>query len=440
MPARGVRLGGIVGIVDQCSLVDERSGTTGTEDRRARPRLLIIDDEPGPRASLRLVFSGDFDVRTADSGHAGIEAAREWGPDIVILDIRMPDMIGTEVLKRIRRHDPKVEVIMLTAYQSLETAKEALRYGASEYVTKPFEVNDLRRVIGGCWERLRQQCLEEERVRNLQRLNRDLEMELEDAQAAISAGRLSAGVVHEINTPLSVVSAYADLLQREIGTSDDLDETLLAMAKKRLGVMRRELERCRGMAHRLLDYARADGEGVRPVGVSGVVSDAGELVRAHPAGRGVSIEFDLPPEDFTLTARRHDLTHLLLNLGINAAQSCAESGVIRFDARELAKVEAPLARIEDPTMRWLPSEGFDPARRHVVVAVGDSGCGIPPENLDRLFRSVFTTKAAGHGTGLGLFICTRIIGRYNGAVFVRSRPGDGTRIECYLRDADAPSG
>ena len=421
--------------MDQGNLVAERSGMTGAETRAERLRLLIVDDEAGPRASLRLLFSGEFDVRTAESGRAGIEAAREWNPDIVILDIRMPDMIGTEVLKRIRRQQPKAEVIMLTAYQSLETAKESLRHGASEYATKPFEVNELRRVIGLCRERLRQRRAEEERILSLQRLNRDLEQELEDAQAAISAGRLSAGVVHEINTPLSVVSAYADLLQREIVTSGELDETLLTTAKKRLDVMRRELERCRGMAHRLLDYARADGGDTHPVAVADVVSDAAELVRAHPAGRNVSIELDLQPRDLALTARRHDLTHLLLNLGVNAAQSCHADGTVRFDARALPRVEAPLARIDDPAMRWLPSDGFDSSRRHVVIGVEDNGCGIPPENMGRLFRSVFTTKASGHGTGLGLFICTRIIGRYNGAVFVRSRPGQGTRIECYLRDA-----
>lgn len=425
--------------MDQGNLVAERSGMTGAGPRRERLRLLIIDDEAGPRASLRLLFSGEFDVRTADSGRTGIEAARDWDPDIVILDIRMPDMIGTEVLKRIRRHRPRAEVIMLTAYQSLETAKESLRHGASEYATKPFEVNELRRVIGDCRERLRRRRMEEERVLSLQRINRDLERELEDAQAAISAGRLSAGVVHEINTPLSVVSAYADLLQREILACGELDETLLSTAKKRLDVMRRELERCRGMAHRLLDYARADGDGAHAVDVGEVVADAAELIRAHPAGGGVSIEVDLPRDGLMLAARRHDLTHLLLNLGINAAQSCEAGGTVRFDARELRRVEAPVARIDDPGMRWLPSDGFDPSGRHVVIGVEDNGCGIAPENMDRLFRTVFTTKSSGHGTGLGLFICTRIIGRYNGSVFVRSRPGEGARIECYLRDAGIPA-
>jgi PAS domain S-box-containing protein len=110
-------------------------------------RILVVDDELGPRESLRMLLKPNYLIQTADSGKAALEQIPGYRPDIVILDIKMPEVDGLEVLRRIKRVDPAIEVVMITAYASLETVKLALTHGAFEYLIKPFSRQDLEDVV-----------------------------------------------------------------------------------------------------------------------------------------------------------------------------------------------------------------------------------------------------------------------------------------------------
>ncbi|HXG16513.1 MAG TPA: response regulator [Calidithermus sp.] len=112
-----------------------------------RYRVLVVDDETGPRESLRMLLKPHYDVRTAASGLAALDALQDFRPDLVILDIKMPELDGLEVLRRVKRFDPSIEVVMITAYASLETVKLALSHGAFEYLIKPFARQDLEEVV-----------------------------------------------------------------------------------------------------------------------------------------------------------------------------------------------------------------------------------------------------------------------------------------------------
>jgi two-component system, cell cycle sensor histidine kinase and response regulator CckA len=111
------------------------------------PRVLVVDDELGPRESLRMLLKPAYQIQTADSGRAALEQIAAYRPDIVVLDIKMPELDGLEVLRRIKRIDPAIEVVMITAYASLETVKLALTHGAFEYLIKPFSRQDLEDVV-----------------------------------------------------------------------------------------------------------------------------------------------------------------------------------------------------------------------------------------------------------------------------------------------------
>ena len=108
-----------------------------------RARVLVVDDELGPRESLRMILKPGYDIATADSGEAALKTLTTFHPDLVFMDIKMPQMDGIELLQRIKRSDPSIEVVMITAYASLETVKNALTHGAFEYLIKPFSRHDL---------------------------------------------------------------------------------------------------------------------------------------------------------------------------------------------------------------------------------------------------------------------------------------------------------
>ena len=108
-----------------------------------RARVLVVDDELGPRESLRMILKPRYDIATADSGEAALTTLTTFHPDLVFMDIKMPQMDGIELLQRIKRSDPSIEVVMITAYASLETVKNALTHGAFEYLIKPFSRHDL---------------------------------------------------------------------------------------------------------------------------------------------------------------------------------------------------------------------------------------------------------------------------------------------------------
>ncbi|MGH7392646.1 MAG: response regulator [Candidatus Rokuibacteriota bacterium] len=112
-----------------------------------RPRVLVVDDEMGPRESLRMLLKPHYEIKTAETAHVALADLGEFRPDLVILDIKMPEIDGLEVLRRIKRLDPSIEVVMITAYASLETVKLALSHGAFEYLIKPFSRQDLEDVV-----------------------------------------------------------------------------------------------------------------------------------------------------------------------------------------------------------------------------------------------------------------------------------------------------
>jgi response regulator RpfG family c-di-GMP phosphodiesterase len=109
--------------------------------------ILVIDDELSPRESMRMVLRDGYNVSTASGGIEGLEFMRKNPVDLVVLDIMMPDMDGITTLREIKKKHPDTEVIMLTAYASIRTAKGAVRFGAFDYLTKPFDKNDLLSVV-----------------------------------------------------------------------------------------------------------------------------------------------------------------------------------------------------------------------------------------------------------------------------------------------------
>src|SRR6516164_6913263 len=155
------------------------SPLTRTTARR-RGTLLVVDDEDGPRQSLRVIFQDEYDVLMAPDGPSAIEMAQKQRVDVAVLDIRMAGMSGIELLERLKYVDPSIEVIMITAFETTDTMRQALRLRASDYNNKPFDLGTMRTAIANAMQR---RTLESEINNNAEQLE-ELMSELQNHKIA----------------------------------------------------------------------------------------------------------------------------------------------------------------------------------------------------------------------------------------------------------------
>jgi signal transduction histidine kinase/iron only hydrogenase large subunit-like protein len=244
-----------------------------------------------------------------------------------------------------------------------------------------------------------------------QRTQKELQQslsELADAQEQLiqreklaSIGQLAAGVAHEVNNPLGSIMLYAHLLLQQL-TNDE--------GKSRdLKFIMEEAKRCQKIVAGLLNFARQGNLYLRPHRIQDIVQKLANVVLHQPLFERVAINTELPdlPE---IELDDDQIYQVFLNLAVNAAEAMPQGGTLTISGKHLVE-------------------------RHVItVEFRDSGCGIPPENISKLFVPFFTTKQIGKGTGLGLAIAYGIIKMHKGNIYVKSQPGQGTVFTVELPD------
>jgi signal transduction histidine kinase len=383
--------------------------------------LLIVDDEPGPRESLRIIFKDRYHCAIATCGREGIEYARTHTVDAAVLDIKMPDLSGVDVLRELKEIDPDVECVMLTGYETIETARAAVRYGAADYLNKPFDVFSVREVLDKCMKRRQEKLAAAENLHTLEQTNEQLAGELAQLSRAVEAGVLSAGVVHEMNNPLAIIAGYSDLLSRDLAALNVTDQETAQHVRQRLASIQREIDRCKDIARRFLNFSRGNADARETVGARKLLEDAAALIKAHPANRATEIQFTSGDPDPSLHVNPAEILQVLINLGVNALHAMDGGGVLQFAAMRATSLPAEFAFRPD---------SFDPQRPLVKMTVMDNGAGIAPENIGKIFQPYFTSKK--EGTGLGLAIACELVARYGGAIDVQSVVGQGTTFSLYL--------
>jgi CheY-like chemotaxis protein/signal transduction histidine kinase/HPt (histidine-containing phosphotransfer) domain-containing protein len=194
-------------------------------------RILIIDDDPGMHGMLQISLAPlGYDVVAAENGRQGLEMLEAEPSSVVILDIMLPDLDGIEILRRIREQWPEIEVIMLTAYASLETAIEAVRLGAYDYVTKPFRLDTIRSAIKRAMEKQHLMA----RLTAIQDLSREMALSLDVLQVAETVLGFVGRVLKFQNCGLWLIDGQKDELYRLAarGTEQEAIPTLSLNSEK----------------------------------------------------------------------------------------------------------------------------------------------------------------------------------------------------------------
>jgi signal transduction histidine kinase len=334
----------------------------------------------------------------------------------------MPDFSGVEVLRELKKIDPDIEVVMLTGYETVETARAALRLGAADYLNKPFDVFSIRELIEQCLVRRQHKLAAKQSINDLHRVNEELSQELAHSNRAVEAGVLSTGVVHEMNNPLTVITGYAELLQRDLAGLQSSDPKTAEHMQNRLAVIAREIDRCKEISQRFLNFARADQKRKETVEAAKLVEDAASLLKAHPSRGSVAIECSTVEAGLRVYVHPTEILQVLINLGVNALHAMGGKGALKCAAERATNI---------PTTCVFRSDRFDAARPSIKLSVADSGCGIAPEDLKKVFQSYYTTKTEGAGLGLAI-VHELVINHYNGAIDVQSVIGQGSTFSVYL--------
>jgi signal transduction histidine kinase len=403
-----------------------------TQAPARKQTLLIVDDEEGPRQSLRVVFKDDYNILLADSGLKAIEIAKQNRIDAVVSDIRMAGMSGIELLGQLKAVDSGIEVIMLTAYETIETARQALRYGACDYLNKPFDIGTMRAAVASAMER--RSLSDEMRFNNVKLLELQAQLQNQKLQDEISKsrGEIYASIIHDINGPLTIISGFIQLINQRIADASRVEGEALEMVKDRLKRMTRQVTNCIEISQRYLSFMRQRSTETARVRVNQVLKDLEELLRAHPSAADHELEVGSLPHDVTLQINGTDLIQILLNLAINGFQASDEPHSVKVTG-EICSNTDDLSKIQTgPTDALLNWEGFKNEGPILLLCVQDTGPGIPPELISKIFEPYFSTKAPGKGTGLGLSIVHRLLKEANGFLHLHSVPGKGTSFNLYL--------
>lgn len=402
------------------------------------PELVVAEDNADMRRLLVHLLSAEFRVRAARNGREALELVRERAPALVLTDVMMPEMSGTELCEAIKT-DPVlagVPVMLVTSKAEREMKIHGLELGADDYVTKPFHPREL---VARARSLVRLRALQLELAEQNAALERALdhlqqtEVALVQAERLAAVGELAAGIAHEVNNPLNFalnslrmlksivadVRTFADRVQAldwrdtakvadsaremerleaEVGLPE-LGETLDEL----VGIIIEGLDRTSRLVRDLRDFGAGAGERENEAFDMRIALDSSlQLIGPLLADRRVKVERNYDANVPLATSDPSAIKQVFLNLLKNAADALEETGgTVRIHV------------------------GASSDGRNVEVTVADNGPGIDAELRSRIFDPFFTTKPAGRGTGLGLSICRKIAESHGGALEVDEAPGGG---------------
>lgn len=353
--------------------IDFQSGNT--------PRILIVDDENGPRQSLRMLLKEDFEISLAEGVDEALALLSAAPVDIVITDIRMPRKTGLDLLREVRKHHDDIEFIILTGYGELDTAMKAIEYGAFAYLEKPFDHRIMLEKIHACVAK---------RSRDQDR--RALECLAMEANRFETLGRLVSGTMHDLGTPLSVLGTHLELLH-----ADPSPESLA----KRLGTMESQVRHCTELVRSTMNFLRHTPDEQSPFDVNTAVEVCLDVALPLLNRQQITVISDLSPDisicvgDFVLVRQA------ILNLIYNACQAM-ESQAGPREIHITTRCESDCS----------------------ILTIRDTGPGIPEKNWQRIFQTMFSTKGK-KGTGLGLSVVKNVMRQHGGDVTLVPMAGRG---------------
>lgn len=373
-----------------------------------RPEILIVDDEPDILQFISSEMSREYTVLEAVNGQEAIEKAKMHQPDLIILDMMMPKKDGIEVCKELKL-DPSTEnipIILLTARADEKTKMNALFAGATDFITKPFSSSELYARVKNL---IKTSCLQRKLTEQNQTLGNSLkeikqmEIQLIQTEKLASLGRMSAGIIHEINNPLNFLNSIIYVLaqKRKILPKEESHKY-----NETINDLEEGINRIQEIVSNLRTFAHPDQGEFSSIPILEVIDITLKLL-SNQWKDHVSVEIDIH-----VNHRVYGNKNFLIQILLNLIQNAIDSVKLKHSEKSTTKILIH-SQIKDELL---------------YLTLHDNGVGIDKQHLDKIFDPFFTTKDVGDGMGLGLSICYKLIQKHKGHIKITSTLGKFTEL------------
>lgn len=355
--------------------------------------VLVIDDEESMRDSCsQILTKSGFQAEIAEDGHTGLQKIKDSKPDLVLIDLKMPGVSGFEVLERAKEIDPNIILVVITGYATVESAVEAMKKGAYDFLPKPFTPEELRIIINRALER-RQLALEAESLRIEKKL-------LEENFITM--------VSHQLRSPLVAIQQYFEvILAGMVGQVEEKQKEMILRARERLdGLLK--------LISDWLDLAKINRgqivDKLKPVSLKKVLEKQVEFLKPLAKENEVTVELIPFSGNDLIQGDEETLEQAFANLINNAIRYNKPKGRVKISIKE--KGDFLATEIEDT--------GIGMAKEHL------------PLIFDQFYRVSRSETQKTKGTGLGLSIAKKIVDAHNGSIQVASELGKGSTFTVFL--------
>lgn len=358
--------------------------------------LLYVEDDATTRELVTNILKlNGHNCFVAENGQQGLELYRRHTPEIVLSDIMMPEMNGLEMARAIRKDFPEVQFIFMTALGESNSILEAIDIGVTQYVVKPVEIPKLLAAISHC-DAVIQLKAEVQRVKHLEAI-----------------GVLAGGLAHDYNNLLQVVMGCVSLAKMDVEPGSE--------AYAHLNMAERASNDARELSRRLQIFSGGASGPMQKMSLTPFITSC---VRDALSGAAVTSVFDLPAGIPQVMLDASQMQLVISHLTANAVEAMPNGGMLEVVARSSCISEES----------GLP---LSPGN-YVHITFTDTGNGIPPEILPKIFDPYFTTKKMGvnRGQGLGLSVCASVIRRHGGLIRDGNSSGAGAKLNIWLPVAD----
>lgn len=369
--------------------------------------ILVVDDEKDIRNLLyqALKQMGGFRVEMAENGEEALEKIDKAKFDLVLTDMKMPKMDGLQLVKELSQKRPEIATVVMSGHGSIDAALEAVRRGASDFLSKPFNLPEIM-------VRLNKAMEERQRLNHLSQLVRQLEESIAELKRLDQIkSEFVAVASHELRTPLTAIKNAVELvLMEKMGKLNENQKKFLTMAE-------RNISRLMNILNDLLNLSRIEsGKMVlklEELNLRTILELIYFTFQPQAEEKAIELKLDLPPGLPLVYGDREKVEQVLNNLVNNALKFTPKKGEIIISVRRCAE-----------------DEGM------VAISVKDTGIGIPPDQIDKIFEKFYQVESSlqrSHGgTGLGLAISKGLVEAQRGKIFVQSEVGEGSTFTFTL--------